>query len=201
MNHTSTINVWKDSNRISQLWEVLLNDYVSPDPVVGEYVSSTADLESAFPLETWETAEKIITIGGGQNHSSVPALLEKAGFESLRLFRQALEVLTASPEDETVAHAGREQDQGRLPSGPGELDETLRFDSTQVDPTLVLGMTFVRVSSEPEPQPGSSIDTRRMAYGLKVPMKPLHKRPVYQRVFFCLRHMFRQGKDDPSLNR
>ena len=201
MNHTSTINVWKDSNRISQLWEVLLADYVSPDPVAGEYVSLTADLESAFPLETWETAEKSITIGGGQNHSSVPALLEKAGFESLRLFRQALEVLTAPPEDDTMADAGREQDLGRLPSGPGELEETLRFDSTRLDPTLALGMTFIKVSSEPEPQPGSSIDTRRVAYGLKVPVKPLHKRPVYQRVLFCLRQMMRHGRDDPSLNR
>jgi hypothetical protein len=198
MNHTSTINVWKDSNRVSQLWDVLLADYVSPDPVAGGDVSSSVDLESAFPLETWETAEKSIAIGGGQNHSSVPALLEKAGFESLRLFRQALEVLTAPPEDDPVADAGREQDLGILPSGPGELEETLRFASTQVDPTLTLGMTFVKVSSEPEPQPGSSIDTRRMAYGLKVPLKPLHKRPVYQRVFFCLRHMMRQGRNESS---
>ena len=201
MNHTSTINVWKDGNRISQLWEVLLADYVSPDPVAGDYVSSRVDLASAFPLETWETAEKSLTIRGEQNGSPVPALLEKAGFESLRLFRQALEVLTAPPEDEPVAHAGRELDQGILPSGPEELEEALRFDSTRLDPTLALGMTFVKVSSEPEPQPGSTIDTRRMAYGLKVPVKPLHKRPVYQRVLFCLRQMMRHGRDDPSSNR
>src|SRR5512139_1702083 len=120
MNHTSAIDIWKDNNRISRLWEVLLADYVSPDPVAGEYVPSGVELESAFPLETWETAEKSITIHGGQSHSSVPALLEKAGFESLRLFRQALEVLTAPPEDETVSDVGREPELGTLPAGLGE---------------------------------------------------------------------------------
>jgi hypothetical protein len=201
MNHTSTINIWKDNNRISQLWEVLLADYVSPDPVAGEYVSSSVDLEPAFPLETWEAAESSFTTSGGQSHSPVPALLERAGFESLRLFRQALEVLTAPAEEEPALDTGRGQDLKIQPSNSGELDESMRYDSIHTDSALALGMTFIKVSSEPEPQPGSSIDTRRMAYGLKVPVKPLHKRPVYQRVFFCLRNMLRQGKDDPSSHR
>jgi len=27
------VNVWKESNRVSRLWEDLLADYVSPDPL------------------------------------------------------------------------------------------------------------------------------------------------------------------------
>jgi hypothetical protein len=188
MNHTSAINVWKGSNRVSQLWVDLLADRVPPDPLVGEYLSLDMDQALSFPLESREIEGDLIVSGGGQNSSPVSSLLEKAGFESLRLFRHALEVLTAPPEGEPMADTGQ-----------GELEEAVRIDPHQVYPAL--GMTFIKVSSEPEPQPGSSIDTRRMAYGLKIPMKPLHKRPVYQRVFFCLRHMIRPGRDDPSSHR
>ena len=188
MNHTPAINVWKGNNRVSQLWEDLLAARVSPDPFAGEYLSSGVDQEPSFPLEPWETEGNSIASGGERNLSPVPTLLEKAGFESLRLFRQALEILTAPPEDQPAADAG-----------PGEMEEAVRPDPNQAYPAL--GMSFIKVSSEPEPQPGSSIDTRRMAYGLKIPMKPLHKRPVYQRVFFCLRHMISPGKDDPSSHR
>lgn len=188
MNHTPAINVWNGNNRVSQLWEDLLAVRVSPDPCAGESLSSDVDRELSFPLETWETGDQSFASDGEKNKSSMPTLLEKAGFESLRLFRQALEVLTTPPEDEPVADAG-----------PGEMEEAVRPDPNQAYPAL--GMSFIKVSSEPEPQPGSSIDTRRMAYGLKIPMKPLHKRPVYQRVFFCLRHMISPGKDDPSSHR
>ncbi len=188
MNHTPAINIWKGNNRVSRLWEDLLADRVSPDPCAGEYLSTAMNQEPSFPLELWEVEENSFASCGEQDHSPVPSLLEKAGFESLRLFRQALEVLTASPEDEPVADAGQ-----------GDFEEPVRLDPIQAYPAL--GMTFVKVSSEPEPQPGSSIDTRRMAYGLKIPVKPLHKRPVYQRVFFCLSHMIHPGRDDPASHR
>jgi hypothetical protein len=186
MNHTSTINVWEGNNRVSQLWEVLLVERVAPDPVAGEYRSPVVDLKSSLPLEPWGPEESSYTTDGGQNHSPIPALLEKAGFESLRLFRHALEVLTAPAEEEPVLEVGREHELNRMPVSPG-------------DPDMVL--TFVKVSMEPEPQPGSTIDTRRMAYGLKIPLKPLHKRPIYQRIFFSLRHIMTRGKEQASLRR
>jgi hypothetical protein len=187
MNHTPAINVWKGNSRLSQLWVDLLADRVSPDPCAGEFPTRDVDQGLSFPLGSWETEGSAFTSISGQDHSPAPTLLEKAGFESLRLIRQALEVLTAPPQDEPV------------PSGQGELEETAWLN--HVPPDSALGMTFVKVSSEPEPQPGSSIDTRRMAYGLKIPMKPLHKRPVYQRVFFCLSQVLRHGRDDPSSHR
>ncbi len=201
MNQTPAINIWKGNNRVSQLWVDLLDARVSPDPCAGEYPSSGVIQELSFPLESWEMEEHSFASGGGQNHSAVPALLEKAGFKSLRLFRQALEALTAPPDDEPAAGAGLELDLRTSSPGRGELEKACRFDAIQADPALTLGMTFVKVSSEPEPQPGSTIDTRRMAYGLKIPGKPLHKRPVYQRIFFCLHHMIRPGRDDPSSHR
>jgi hypothetical protein len=187
MNHTSAINVWNGSNRVSQLWVDLLADRVPPDPCAAEFLSQDVDPGLSFPLESWEMEAASFTREDVQSRSPMPTLLEKAGFESLRLFRQALEVLTAPAENEA------------MPACQRELEETVRPDPFQADSAL--GMTFIKVSSEPESQPGSSIDTRRMAYGLKIPAKPLHKRPVYQRIFFCLRHMIRQGKEDPSLYR
>ncbi len=198
MNHTSTIDVWEGSNRISQLWEALLAERVSPDPVVGVY-RPPVDLKSSFPLEQWATEESSLTIGDRQNHSHMPALLEKAGFESLRMFRYALGVLTAPPEQEPVLDANREQELKILPVSPDELEGPELLGYIPVDPDMVL--TFIKVSSEPEPQPVSAIDTRRMAYGLKIPMKPLHKRPIYQRIFFSLRQIIARGRDETSLRR
>jgi hypothetical protein len=184
MNHTTAINVWKGSNRVSQLWVDLLADCVPPDPCVGGFPSQDVDQGLSFPLESWETDAMSFPRADEQGRSPAPTLLEKAGFESLRLFRQALEVLTAPAEDEPV------------PASQWDLEEPVRLDPFQADSGL--GMTFIKVSSEPESQPGSAIDTRRMAYGLKIPVKPLHKRPVYQRIFFCLRHVIHHGRDDPS---
>jgi hypothetical protein len=175
MNQTSVINVWKGSNRVSQLWDDLLADRVPPDPCDGEILSRDVDQGLLFALSD------------EQGSSPAPTLLEKAGFESLRLIRQALEVLTAPAEEEPV------------PARQWELEEAVRPDPFQSDSTS--GMTYIKVSSEPELQPGSAIDTRRVVYGLKIPLKPLHKRPVYQRIFFCLRHVIHHGRDDLSSHR
>jgi hypothetical protein len=174
MHQTPAINVWKGSNRVSDLWEELLAIRVSPDPCTGEKMA---------PKTAMETPERV--------GNSMPALLEKAGFESLRRIRQALEVLAAPSEEDHGTDTDRGQDLTVLTPGQWELEARGGNDSIRESSTL--GLTFIKVSREPEPQPVSAIDTRRMAYGLKIPMKPLHKRPIYQRIFFSLRHMMGGG--------
>jgi hypothetical protein len=172
MNHAPAINIWK-GNRISRLWEQLLADPVPPDPPIMDFHSSVTMSE--------------------QTKSAEPTLLERAGFESLRMIKQALDILSAPMEEEPPVSTGWKQDTEPLPDSLVKWEEARIHDPIQVDSAL--GLTFIKVSSEPEPQPGSAIDTRRMAYGLKIPMKPLHKRPIYQRVIFCLRHMVDRGSD------
>ncbi len=183
MNQTTAVNVWKGTNRITRLWEDLLANRVSPDPVV---------FESATSREG-----EIQIIGSEPDKSTGLGLLEKAGFESLRILKQALEILSAPPE-EAAANALGEQDVQDSPAGYLELEGGSVHSPLPVDPDLVL--TFIKVPREPDPQPGSAIDTRCMAYGLKIPMKPLHKRPIHQRLFFCLRQAFAGGRDE-SLKR
>jgi hypothetical protein len=171
MNQAPAINIWK-GNRICRLWEQLLADRVPPDPPF---------IEVRLPV-----------VRNEQNASAEPTLLERAGFESLRMIKQALDILSAPPEEETPAGAGGEQEPDSLPDSMRKWEEARIHDPLEADSNF--GQTFIKVSMEPE-LAGSSIDTRRMAYGLKIPMKPLHKRPIYQRVFFCLRHMVSRGSD------
>jgi hypothetical protein len=196
MNHAPAINIWKGTNRVSRLWDDLLTDLVSPDaPARGES-SLGENLERFFLLETLEREVDPPATGSRQKEPAGPSLLEKAGFESLRLIRQALETLTAPPEQEPAIDSVWVQPLQNLPASHGDLEQRAIHDPIQE--ASALGLTFIKVSSEPEPQPGSSIDTRCIANGLKIPRRPLHKRPVYQRVFFCLRHMMSRGREKLS---
>jgi hypothetical protein len=172
MNHAPAINIWK-GNRISRLWEQLLADRVPPDPPILEVRLSAPRSEQTMAAE--------------------PSLLERAGFESLRLIKQALDILSSPPNEEPQAGTCWAQDQEPLPESLKNWEDARLHEPIQADSPV--GLTFIKVSREPESQAASAIDTRRIAYGLKIPMKPLHKRPIYQRVFFCLRQMMARGSD------
>src|SRR5512133_2951172 len=89
MDQTTAVNVWKGTNRITQLWEDLLANRVSPDPLAFENTNFRMDRESSPAA------------GSEQEGSTEPGLLERAGFESLRMIKQALDILAATPgEDE-----------------------------------------------------------------------------------------------------
>ena len=124
--------------------------------------------------------------------------MERVSLEPVRLIRHALEVLTAPPAQEPAALQEPEDNLEIPPLGNAELEQTAGPLAIQAGFAHYPAM--VRVPMEPDPQPGSSIDTRRVAYGLKVPARPLHKRPIYQRLFFCLRgwlHIGSRRKYDP----
>jgi len=184
MNHAPAINIWKGTNRVSRLWDDLLADLVSPEPPARGESSLEENLEGE--------ADAFAT-GNRQIEPAEPSLLERAGFESLRLIRQALETLTAPPEQEPAIDSLWVQLPQNLPAGQVDLEHMGIHDPLQE--ASALGLTFIKVSSEPEPQPGSSIDLRCMANGLKIPRRPLHKRPVYQRVYFCLRQLLGRGRE------
>jgi hypothetical protein len=192
MHHAPAINVWKGTNRVSLLWEDLRASRVSPDPCAWENISPGVD------PETLNRDAKSIDSRSEPGEVTEPSLLEKAGFESLRLIKYALDILAAPPEDEPAADNDREQDLTALTASQSEWVPSGVRDPLRAD--AAVGLTFIKVSREPEPQPGSAIDTRRMAYGLKIPVKPLHKRSIYQRVFFCLCHMMGRGKEESSMH-
>ena len=184
MNNITAINVWKGNNRVSRLWEDLIADRVSPDPPDKANTSPGTVLGNPLLMQTYE------------NESPTQSLLEKAGFESLRLIKNALDILSAPYDEDAAVESGLHRDPGTLSAGQMDWTEAVFHDPVQSGSAV--GLTYVKVSMEPEPQPGSAIDTRRIAYGLKIPHRPLHKRPIYQRLFFCLRHMMTRRTDADS---
>lgn len=211
MNHAPAIDIWKSTSRLSQFWEELAANYVTPDPVTSEriYPEAAVKLGDALMFPADEGISVPLETSGIQAETSLPAtfagegessrettLLEKVGLESIQWIRHALETLTSSPEAEPLGTTNQADDLGILPSSSGELEEAAVYNPIYGYPDQ--GLTFIKVSSEPEPQPGSAIDTRRMAYGLKIPKRPLHKRPIYQRIFFCVSQMITRGSDGSS---
>lgn len=203
MNQAMATNLWKGTNRVSQLWEDLLANYVPPDPVAGEtnFQERSPEPDPLFIGGMAPEAVKMDSPVAGieQDETGKPSLLERAGFESLRAIRQALEILTAPPEQELALEGGVEQQMGTSSFRQAQWDETMGLDRIQAVSTP--NITYIKVSREPDEQPASAIDTRRIAYGLKIPARPLHKRPVYQRLFFSLRSWIRlrsRGGYEPS---
>jgi hypothetical protein len=211
MNQATAANLWKGSNRVSRLWEELSAMIVSPDPIAEHSPFGWVDLSPA-PQHVHERAPEAVhsfllepvemdspVSGSEQKEPAELPLLEKAGFESLRLIRHALEILTAPSEEEPAADTRQEPHPETPPTGQLQWGETTVYDPFQASSTL--GPVYIKVSSEPEPQPGSTIDTRRIAYGLKIPSRPLHKQPIPLRLMFCLRswlHMISRGSYGPS---
>lgn len=210
MNQTTTLNVWKGTNRVSLLWEELAAACVSPDPVPGEWIPPgaegkpapsisfvpAAEREAALPLETAGIFLPDL-LPGRWDPGREATLLERVKLASMQWIRHALEVFSAPPEPEPMETQDRDDDQELPPVPQEEPDEGPVPAFTSLANTTAYGI-MVRVSSEPEPQPASVIDTRRMAYGLKIPARPLHKRPVYQRVYFCLRQVVSRPGSRPS---
>ena len=58
---------------------------------------------------------------------------------------------------------------------------------------VLLGGPFApQRSIEPKPLIRDTTNMRRPVYGPKIPVRPLHKRPFYQRIFFYLSRIFRK---------
>lgn len=188
MNHTATINIWKKTNRVSRLWDDLAEDRVAPDPRSMDVTSPVVDPKSELPAYSapdsdielrspLETGSSLFPGPWEEIEIEEKSYLEQVGLESIHLIKHALDVLTAPPDEVLMPDPVREKDpEGWLPSE--------EVEKTRADPDLFPAM--IKVSFESDPQPTSAIETRRMAYGLKIPPRPLHKRPIYQRLFFCL---------------
>jgi hypothetical protein len=205
MQTTPVMNIWKGTNRVSQLWEDLAANCVDPNPAVTEKTSSWFDWDAAQQLSVEMVPDTTLTTSPDRQEMGVLeasstisflgaseddrkenlTLLEKFGHESIHLIKHTIEVLTAPPEVERDAIQDREDSRDVSADNPEELDQ-IPVSAIVLEPGPAFYPTMVRVSMEPEQQ-ASSIDTRRMAYGLKIPVRPLHKRPFYQRIFFCLR--------------
>ena len=206
MNHTATINIWKKANRVSRLGEELAEDCVAPDPRTGAGLALAVrmdpdlplahDLEllpcgeaglASFPASGWEASE-----------AGDEPFMEHLGRESIHRLKQAIDVLTAPPEEASVTGPGQEHLSGGLRAAAAHEQKT-GTGSLLTEADRDWYPATVRVAYEPEPH-ASSIETRRMAYGLKIPRRPLHKRPFYLRLFFCLHTWWRRmsGKDSIS---
>jgi len=51
---------------------------------------------------------------------------------------------------------------------------------------------WINVSIQPKPLIRDTTNMRRPVYGPKIPVRPLHKRPFYQRIVFYLSRIFRK---------
>jgi hypothetical protein len=177
---TATINVWKKTNRVSRLWEELAENCVAPDPGV----DWEAERSIPLTLSSVETGSSFHSQGEAKGIVESP-LLERVSWQSIDLIKQALDALTAPPEETPRADPACEAGLAGQPDTFGERDI-----STQADPDMFPAM--IRVPFEPEPH-ASTIETRRMAYGLRIPPRPLHKRPMVLRLYFCLRIWIRMA--------
>jgi hypothetical protein len=208
MQHTPAINIWKGSNRVTQLWEDLAADIATPDPVANAQPSHWINWESDQPLsiemlpviglstssETVKTEAEIpleAPVFGGteEMRSANVTLLERVGLESVQLIKHTIDVLTAPPDEAPGAYLDQGHDWDMSTPSQEEMEKA-QIPAAPMQASHAFYPTMVRVSMEPDPQPASSIDTRRIAYGLKIPSRPLHKRPFYQRIFFCVRGWF-----------
>lgn len=210
MNQTTAINIWKQSNRAARLWEELAANCVTPDPESTEGASSGLDREPApsvpalFALKAEGSPPLEVEFSSfsdrwDERERKNESFIERGGRETIHLLKQALEALAAPPEVDSVENQGHEKDLEVRPGLYTELETTAGpfLNGAEFDPFPAM----VKVPFEPEPQPTSTIETRRMYHGLKIPARPLHKRPIYQRVFYCLRGWIRRafGKSyDPS---
>ncbi|MGE5376139.1 MAG: hypothetical protein ACM3XO_13865 [Bacteroidota bacterium] len=209
MQHTPAMNIWKGSNRVTQLWEDLAADIATPDPVVEAQPSPCIDWEPDQPLlsiemlplseistssETVETEPEPPLQGsafGGMEETrrANVTLLERVGLESVQLIRHTIDALTTPPDEDPGAGLDQEHDWDMSAPSQEKVEEA-PVPAAPMQAGHAFYPTMIRVSMEPDPQPASSIDTRRIAYGLKIPSRPLHKRPFYQRIFFCVRGWF-----------
>ena len=202
MNHTATINVWKQTNRVSRLWEELAEIYVAPDPRSKEGIAPAVDRELDPPIHPAPVSDTGLLSRLNPGPSLFPGLweeiqaedrpfIERVGRESIHLVKHALEVLTAPTDEAPLDDPERE-----MGAASEEVEKT-RIEALPAQASLDPYPAMIKVAFEPEPH-FSVIETRRAVYGLKIPARPLHKRPVYQRIFFCLRILFRKasGKSD-----
>ncbi len=87
---------------------------VSPDPCTGKNLSRQVDLD---PLNEVSSP----AAWSEQNEATEPSILEKAGFKSLRLIKQALDILAAPPEEEPPEGSRWEHDRNALTASSVEL--------------------------------------------------------------------------------
>ena len=207
MNHTATINVWKQTNRVSRLWEELAEIYVAPDPRSKEGIAPGVAREPEPPIHPAPVSDTglLYTLEPGPSlfpgvweeiQAEEKPFIERVGRESIHLVKHALEALTAPSDEAPLEDPEQEMGLGELGAASEEVEKT-RIEALPAQASLDPYPAMIKVAFEPEPH-FSIIETRRAVYGLKIPARPLHKRPVYQRVFFCLRIWFRKasGKSD-----
>jgi hypothetical protein len=206
MNHTATVSIWKQTNRVARLWEDLAANSVAPDPYsMGDILpDGNREPDPPAPLvpaldpglqSPWEIIPSSFPGRWQEIQAEERTFVERVGHGSIHLIQHALEALTA-PHDETFpADSGQDEDPDGLPAASEDRVEELPIQAGY-DPFPVM----VKVSFEPEP-PASVIETRRAVYGLKIPARPLHKRPIYQRLFFCLRTWVRKASGKSEVPR
>ena len=198
MNHNAAVNIWKQTNRVARLWEDLAANSVAPDPYwMGDLVpDGNREPDPATPLvpapdpglqAPWEIISASFPEQWPEIQAEERTFVERVGHDSIHLIQRALEALTSPADETSLADPGQDEDPDGLPAATENWVEELPIQAGY-DPFPVM----VRVSFEPEP-PASVIETRRAVYGLKIPARPLHKRPIYQRLFFCLRTWVRKA--------
>lgn len=188
---------WK-TDRLACLWDDLVANFVLPDPASAEGTSPWLDsqpgwLFSPAPVPGPELTSSLKSAemqgetspGSHTGGSGEHTLLERDDFEPVQLIQKAVDVGTVPPGEAPLAAYARDSDPELHPLSQEEMERE-PIHPLRVETSYTPFPAMIKVSMEPE-LPASTIDTRRIAHGLKIPAKPLHKRPIHQRLFFCLR--------------
>ena len=199
----------KQTERLSQLWEILLSDPVAPIPLAIDRQIAQARLEVSAPVSSTfapspelsffltqpetrpdisVTALPLVAVEEDAEHS---ALSESAGQMSTGL-------VSAGPGSPGLSSTGlvstglssaEEANPEQEESSSLPFEDTGPTEFSFFTPTLGLDPkpAWIHVPAGPPPPATGTADARHLVYKPKIPLRPLHKQPFYRRLFFYLR--------------
>ena len=204
----------KRKDGLSTLWDLLLSKPVAPDPVAEESMSLDGDLENAYPvfsaftsdlalpshLETQETNPEysVLTLPlvAVETNVTVPAMLKEDEPDSFpapvdtpwqenldRLLLNVEEPVRDEPSNLPPEEAAMEPEPFSEMSMEAAHVEALTFYSSFPSPPKP---AWIEVQSKPDSVLPNRAAAQPRAYIPKIPAWPLHKQPLYRRLFFYL---------------
>ena len=183
---------------LSRLWEDLIAYQVPPEPapVTAAFLGRACDLvlpaapglvlEAMVPVSPvrLEISVGSSSLGGKENRNGESKFEEEAWVELPHSIEQ--EPVLYLPGTEASLPYDRQNDRDESSTSGQLAFEKVEYPARSIKDKDGSKPASTESPAQMQPFVGSTIDTRRIAYGLKIPARPLHKRPMYQRVLFCL---------------
>jgi hypothetical protein len=189
-------NTLKQTSRLSELWDDLLSDPVSPRPVAKEKMTTAARLEVSYPVSPlFAPALKRPSLPGNYEPDRFPHAAKPVNSSwrnSLEgLFHNLIELETAEPSPLSMERANSESEAISDLSIETAHEESLALISSfRWEPKPA----WVNAPIQQKPPLPNAAVPQRSAARPKIPLRPLHKQPFYKRFFFYLRRWLSRPK-------